>query len=427
MQSNGSANHEAVKGLPPVTPPSGKFIAQLFVIPGVIVFVAVGCIWFVTWLVGGFYSPEHFLKTLRSSNPEDRWRAASDLAQVLKKDELLASNAAFGLNLAEMLRQALKDNEQAEAELARRPQPTTPPTTETDPASDPTKIPKHPLQDERAFIEFLIACMGNFSIPVGVPILNDIAMKADGADATTVALRRQLAVWALANVADNLKRFDKLSLERRVDVLSKLDEEAEAASIARREWARASLEFLKARTDQKPQALGVDVALAECAKSDDPSLRKFVALALTFWEGTPAENQRMEETLLKLAKDDGHGAPSEEASLRGREIRYQAAEALARRGSSKASAIIPILNDMLDEDLQAKTFQTRLKNGRTVADGTMVRSVLTGAMKSIAEWKTRDPNVDLLPLLPALEKLSKSDNPVLRTEAERTLLTLNRK
>lgn len=425
MQSNGSANHEAVKGLPPVTPPSGKFIAQLFVIPGVIVFVAVGCIWFVTWLVGGFYSPEHFLKTLQSANPEDRWRAASDLSQVLKRDEILASNATFGLELAEMLRQTLRDNELAESDLARRPPP--PKAPDADPTADPLKTPKHPLQDERAFIEFLIACMGNFSIPVGVPILNDIAQKTDGADAATVALRRQLAVWALANVADNLKRFDKLSLERRVEVLSTLDEEAEADSIARREWARASLNFLKTRADQKPQALGVDAALAECAKSDDPSLRKFVALALTFWEGTPAENQGMEETLLRLAKDDGHGAPSEESSVRGREIRYQAAEALARRGSPKASAIVPILTEMLDEDLQARTFQTRLKNGRLVADGTMVRSVLTGALKSIAELKSRDPNVDLSPLVPTLEKLAKSDNPVLRTEAERTLIILNRK
>src|SRR5437764_14896801 len=88
-------------GLPPVTPPSGKFIAQLFVVPGIIVAVAVGCIWFVTWLVGGFFTPQHFLKDFRSGNAEVRWRRASDLAQVLKRDEALAANAAFALHLAE--------------------------------------------------------------------------------------------------------------------------------------------------------------------------------------------------------------------------------------------------------------------------------------------------------------------------------------
>src|SRR5437763_5795286 len=94
-----STNHDPVKGLPPVTPPSGKFIAQLFVIPGIIVAVAVGCIWFVTWLVGGFFTPEQFLKDLRNPNAEVRWRRASDLAQVLKRDKDLSSNAAFALDL----------------------------------------------------------------------------------------------------------------------------------------------------------------------------------------------------------------------------------------------------------------------------------------------------------------------------------------
>lgn len=417
MQSDApeSTNHDTLKGLPPVTPPSGKFIAQLFVIPAVIVAVAVGGIWFVTWLVGGFFSPDQFLKDLRSNNADVRWRRASDLSQVLKRDDTLAANPVFALDLAEMLRQALRENEQAETEFARRPK-------ELARQEDPTNPAKHPLQDDRAFIEFLIACMGNFSTPVGVPVLSEVAVKEDGADATTVALRRQLAVWALANLGENFKRFDQLPVERRVATIAALEAEAQDSSTPRRDWARASLDFLKARAEGKPQALGVDVALAKCATAEDASLRKFVALALAFWEGTPAENERMEDTLLKLTRDDGHGG--DDTSLRGREIRYQATRALARRGSAKIADRLGVLGEMLDEEQQARNFQTRLKDGRVVADGTMVRSVLTGALKSIAELHARNPSIDLSALVPAIDKLAGSDNPVLKTEAERTLIIL---
>src|SRR5438270_8528684 len=148
--------------LPPVTPPAGKFIAQLFVIPGVLVAVAVGCIWFVSWLVGGYLNPEQFLKGLRSSNAEVRWRRASDLAQVLKRDEALAANAKFSLDLAVLLRQALRENEYSERLYQQKP---------TEDRADALKA----LQDERAFIEFLIASLGNFSVPTGVPLLGELA------------------------------------------------------------------------------------------------------------------------------------------------------------------------------------------------------------------------------------------------------------
>src|SRR5438067_350545 len=190
-------------GLPPVTPPSGKFIAQLFVVPGLIVAVAVGGIWFVTWLVGGFFTPEHFLKDLRSGNAEVRWRRASDLAQVLKRDEALASNASFALDLTDLLRQALRESEQSEAAFAERRR-----GQATGGAGGP-ETPKE-LQDERAFIEFLIPCLGNFVVPAGVPLINELAAK-DAGDSPALALRRQLAVWALANAGENLKRCDSLS------------------------------------------------------------------------------------------------------------------------------------------------------------------------------------------------------------------------
>src|SRR5207249_1680480 len=113
-------------------------------------------------------------------------------------------------------------------------------------AGDPAELGKE-LKDERAFIEFLIACLGNFSVPAGVPLLEEIAVKEDGADAATVALRRQLAVWALANAGETLKRYDPLPPERKTAVLAGLQSESAAASADRSQWARETMAFLQAR------------------------------------------------------------------------------------------------------------------------------------------------------------------------------------
>src|SRR5881394_1685814 len=103
-----SNNHQPDKGLPPVRPPSGRFIVQLFVVPGLIVAVAVLILWGFSWLAGGTASREKYLEGLRSSNPDIRWRTAHELAQVLLRDRKepepkLAVDAGFALDLADLL------------------------------------------------------------------------------------------------------------------------------------------------------------------------------------------------------------------------------------------------------------------------------------------------------------------------------------
>src|SRR5437868_12116266 len=99
------------RGLPPVTPPSGRFIAQLFLVPGMIVLVAALLLLAFRYLLGGGYAPENFLKQLDSENADIRWRGASDLAQVLKRPESmnLKADAAFALDLAQRLRAGMDD------------------------------------------------------------------------------------------------------------------------------------------------------------------------------------------------------------------------------------------------------------------------------------------------------------------------------
>jgi hypothetical protein len=412
---------EALKGLPPVQPPSGKFLAQLFLIPLGIVTVAMGVIWFLTWLVGGFFSPDQLMKDLRSGNTEVRWRRASDLAQVLKRDDNLAANPAFALELADLLQQALKDNQDAERAYAQKLS-----SAPQSPADEKKKLePPKELRDERSFVEFLISCVGNLSIPTGVPVLSDIAVQEAGNDPDTVRLRQQLAVWALANIGEGFKRFDRLPQEKREAVIAALDAEAESESPSRRQLARMSRDYLKGRAAGTPTALGVDKTLEKCADSDDLTLRKFVALALNFWEGTPEENERMEATLLKLS--DGSSFPSSADRVKIREVRYQAAQALAHRGSKKLAERLPIFREMLNEEELAKIFKTKVK-GEEQPDTAIIGVIMSGALKSLADFhrneKAKSERVDLSSVYPDIEALAKHANPAIRKEAERTLLEL---
>src|SRR5207253_6355027 len=64
----------------------------------------------------------------------------------------------------------------------------------------------------------------NLTLPVGAPILSRIAMTRDDAEANMATRRRWQALWALANLGDNLKRFERLM--RQDIVLSELKAEA---------------------------------------------------------------------------------------------------------------------------------------------------------------------------------------------------------
>src|SRR5207302_1851328 len=123
----------------------------------------------------------------------------------------------------------------------------------------------------------------------GVPLLNELAAKDAAAGSPEAALQRQLAVWALANAGENLKRFGHLTPDRRQAILAELENETASAAPERAEWARQTLDFLKTRESPTPQGLNVADTLARCAKADDPTLRKFAALALTFWDASKEE------------------------------------------------------------------------------------------------------------------------------------------
>src|SRR5262245_11492766 len=204
MQSeapNPSSNNGPPQGLPPVAPPSGRFIAQLFLVPGLIVTVAVFIYLGSSYLVQSSHTAANFLKDLDSDNVEIRWRGAHDLAQVLKRPEslTLASDLKFVLDLAERLDRAAREVEKLEqstaADLA---------AAEKAAAEQGRKFTQgerdaywRKLANPRNHVRYLIACMGGFTIPAGAPVLGEIAVKDQGPEIKGLTMRRRYAVSAL--------------------------------------------------------------------------------------------------------------------------------------------------------------------------------------------------------------------------------------
>ncbi|MBX7105489.1 MAG: hypothetical protein K1X57_15495 [Gemmataceae bacterium] len=268
--------------LPPVIPPSGRMIAQLFVVPGLIVAGAVSILLGFSWLAGGPRTAAGFLDGLQNSNPEVRWRAASDLAQVLLRDDLLASDVPFSLELTDILHKATAELDQ----LART----------TGEARDRKKF----IQ-KRAEVQYLAASVGNLSVPTAAPVLAELATKTVSGDPKTTALLQRQAVWSLSALGAGRARFDKLPSEKRQAVRAALEQRGAKVDDGGK-WAKAALGIIDG-TD----SAGTIAGLAQCADADDPFLRKQAALALGFWKGSAVENLTAEKALLKLARDDGRG------------------------------------------------------------------------------------------------------------------------
>jgi hypothetical protein len=457
-----------ISALPPVAPPSGKLMLQLFLVPGLIVAFLV-----LAWLVGGWlfgvsYSKEKFLTDLKNENAEVRWRTAENLAQVLLRDDALASDGDFARQLAvleakthDAARPAEKAYVEFLANLAKE---------EPDEAKRKEKADaeRRKLEADRNVVTFLGAALGDFMVPVGAPVLKELASQKEGRDPRGLALQRRQAVWALANLGENLKRFDKLSDKEKGAVLDRMrvavwdaaqpgggredflklsaDEKDEAldkldvrAGQDHADWLRDALRVLRKRFKGENDDMGVGDALIECSRDrDDAYLRELSAFAMNFWRGDDAANARMQEALARLVNDGGEGesnlaelwtdkdeTPTEAVSkIPGLLIRFNAAVALARFGSKDAR--LDVLKDMLDENYLRANLVLRPRNGGgpEQPNDEVIGQTLLNALKAVAELHRLRPDVDLSSLKPGVDALAGSGNPEVRTEAEKTRLAL---
>lgn len=403
------------KGLPPVQPPSASHIVKLFVVPLLIVLGLCAVAYLFLNVTGGsiLKTPEGFLEKLRDGNPDVRRRAANDLAQVLLRDDRLASEPAFALDLAAELRQAVeRANQEPKAG-----------------GGEAT------LSVHENYLLYILACVSNLTTPVGVPQLKELAADNASTPPEVKTVRRYRALWALAKLGENLKRFDALPPERRQAVLDGFAQEA-AGDGERAAWAIAAKSALESRQSGKPDALGVDEVLVRASEDANPFLREVAVFAMNFWEGDAAVNARLEKALLARLEDRGQGedalAELSEKNAEhdppftrdpGARVRYNAAIALARRGSDQAP--LGLLKEMLDESAQLEQHRVRRrKENREEADQATAQQTVQTALRAVAELRRRNPTINLTDLESSLAKLRSSTHPGIRLEAERTTKAL---
>jgi hypothetical protein len=282
-------------GLPPVQPPSGRFIAQLFVIPGLIILVVVVLYIGSTLLVQRDREPDQFLAQLDSDNADIRWRGANDLAQILKRNEPAAlrwkADPKLALDLTERLELAFQRLVKEEKALAANP--------------DKNKSqPFRSLNRDRDHLYFLAAALGEFHAPVGAPVLCAILSHDSSPDLKGNTLQRRKALWSLINMGENLRGFAKMPAEQRQSLMAGLQQEA-GADTARGGWARTALFYLDKSVLPNGSAkdiVKVDETLARTARTEDRFLRELTAMSFTYWDGDKAE-----ATLVMLSRDNGHG------------------------------------------------------------------------------------------------------------------------
>lgn len=430
MPSEHAYTGESAKGLPTVVPPSGKFIAQLFLVPFLIVMSIVCFLLVINWLVGGERTAEDFLKKINDPNPDIRWRGAEALAQVLQRDEKLAANPAFGLDLAERLKLALQNTaieEKASQERLKQ-------------SSDPATLARETkaLQANRDFVLYLSACLGSFSVPVGAPMLSELTLHTEGTDARTLTHWRRGTVWILAKLGEKVRGFNQLPTEQQQAILSALDAEASMHAGSRGQWAAASRDFLQGPQAKSIRLLSLDKAMAHGADDSDPFIRELVAFALGFWDGSENEQALIDGWLLKLAHDDGRGEESlltqkdekdseDDAITKvpGLRIRANAVLALAQRGSKQLR--LAALKELMDESYLRESFLIRRKNGKEIPDENLVSKTLEAATHAVVALHKKDPERDLAELYPSLEALAGHKNMNLRTEAIQAQMALGRR
>jgi hypothetical protein len=435
-QPNGEA--KADPGLPTVTPPSGGMFFRLFGVPALIVGGLVLVLIVAQPLIGkaskfflgrtwGTASPEQFLRDLDNPNKEVRWRAANDLAQVLLRDDNLASDSDFALQLTQRLRRTLDSSAPFEKVHAEQ-------FAKLSPGEKARELKK--LEADRDYVLLLAQLLSRFMVPVGASVLEEMAVQESGLDPRALHARRRQALWALANLGENVKRFDKLSTEQQDAVKVQLETAADSGEQAAA--AKATLNYLTRRQEGHPNALGVDRVVERSAVAEDPSLRELAAFVANFWSGNADENARMEKALVRLCDDPGKGeeelAKLEDENQQeetrklvkkpGFRVQINAAIALARQGWKVRPSL---LQTMLDEDELRSIFVVQSKKGGAERpdEATVVETTLN-ALKAVAELHRKDPQRNLSDLRPNIDKLAHNPNPTVQTEAGRVVLALSK-
>jgi hypothetical protein len=371
-------------------------------------------------------SAEQFLRDIDNPNAEVRWRAASDLAQVLLRKDSLAADVGFTLQLANRLQTAINQSADAEKTFATREGGLSP----GDRARELSR-----LEPDRNLITYLGASLGNCILPIGAPLLEQLALQKGGMEPEALVERRRRALFALATLGENLNRFDRLDDQDKDDIEHQLESALSTSSHS--SWTRATLDYLRQRRKGKNDTLGVAAVLEKCADDEDPFLRELSALASNFWTGIALEEERIERFLVRLSFDNGAGEdllaerlaknPGSTQSRavttrKGFKVQVNANVALARRGSPRVRK--DLLAEMLDPERLRGVFVVRIsqrgKSSEERPDESMVEHTIIQALKALVPLHRKRPEMKFDRFAAQADALTHSTNVAIRAEAEET-------
>jgi hypothetical protein len=417
MSDNNSSSHGTPhdRSLPPVEQPNARLIVQLFLVPLILVLLVIGLI---VLLFGGLgagpQTPKEFKDGLNSPSEVKRWKTAQDLAQILPRNAELRSNVEFALDLADLL-----DRERT------KPPPI---LSDKEKKSDPNQVPD--------MLDYLPAVVGSFRAPVGLPLLQDIVEGNETKlDDRGYRVRFRNGLFAIGLLGAQLKEFDHLPAEQRDAIVAKL-KDATGPEAGRKTWARLAHEYLTERVKAGPgkeakDVFGVVPTLRRGAKSSDEMARKFTVLALAHWRVPDADallfQMATDTSALKYYGVNDPGEDEQEGKKQKspyteqedhdralREIRYNAALALARRGSERTPWNVVL--ETLDEEKLKKIYQ---KDNQAAPAPSMI-IVALGALR---ECRRTNPQllVEQKEVQASVQQLTASKNQAVRIEAERYL------
>lgn len=388
------AGPASAKSLPPVEAPNVRMILQLFIVPGLLVALVIGFILVFFGGVGvGPRSPSDFISGLGSQSGHKRQQTAHDLAQYLPRQAELREDVGFALDVADLLDKEMKLQK----------------------VNPPKPDRNGEVMD---LLEYLPAVVGNFQVPVGLPLLEELVRtNADKLQVQLNLLRFRNALIAIGMLGARLKEFDANPPEVRERQLAALAREA-GDEPGRKLWAKQALNYLQRRQahrqagSKEPLAddLGLVPTLTIGARGGDEMGRKLAVLALANWDEKGTEELLREMTnpggVIEVFEDNDQARAL-------REIRYNAALALARRGSPLTP--VPIVLETLD----AAKLQELYPDAKTSpAFSLMVkalRDLKAGRVANPALWD-QHPEVQ-----EAVRKLANYPAVVIQTEATRLL------
>jgi HEAT repeat protein len=169
--------------LPPVEPPSARFIMQLFVVPALIVLCVILIWWLFVWLASRDEADvSGIVKTLRSSS-HARWQAANELAHMLQMEQRypkLKENHALAGELAQLLGEYLEAGNEDEDSINMR--------------------------------SFLCRSLGEFRVDDGLAVLLRVAREDPQRDVRREAIKALAVLGSSLVGADPPRQFDSAEL-----------------------------------------------------------------------------------------------------------------------------------------------------------------------------------------------------------------------